>query len=435
MRRSLIFIVLIVLAMLVLPVSARQAPVAPGEPQTLAECLKAVRDYAGQQYKATQAAGRQPDLEAITREKLELAGRFARRFPLDQVQGKDLEVLARLLVEAGDAGGADRALAARLATPGLGAADQAEALMTGVEIAMTAPITEAALARAAGYAARLDALPGAPVRTRVAAHARLGGYYRGVDVDEQIAEHMSAVLALAGELAPADRQALGSSLVNAYTSLAEVYGDREQADQAITLLKRGLTDLSDIPAAKRSLPAVIARYGLVGTRGAPIEAPDWLNAEPGPATLDPAGRVTLLQFTAHWCGPCRKSYPTVLKLYERFAPRGLRVVFSTQYYGFFEKQRSLAPKDELAADRQYFVEHHGLPFKIAIEPQKQAPDRGEPGAGRRWTEDKYFVAGIPQIVVLDRRGIIRLIVIGWDQANEGRLAALIERLLAEPATN
>ena len=43
----------------------------------------------------------------------------------------------------------------------------------------------------------------------------------------------------------------------------------------------------------------------------------------------------------------------------------------------------------------------------------------------------YKVAGIPQIHILDRKGVVRLIMIGFDEANEPRLAAMIQRLLGE----
>jgi hypothetical protein len=43
----------------------------------------------------------------------------------------------------------------------------------------------------------------------------------------------------------------------------------------------------------------------------------------------------------------------------------------------------------------------------------------------------YKVSGIPQIHIIDRKGVVRLIMIGFDEANEPRLAAMIARLIAE----
>ena len=43
----------------------------------------------------------------------------------------------------------------------------------------------------------------------------------------------------------------------------------------------------------------------------------------------------------------------------------------------------------------------------------------------------YKVGGIPQIHLIDRQGRIRLVMVGYDDANEAKLSKLIERLLAE----
>jgi hypothetical protein len=43
----------------------------------------------------------------------------------------------------------------------------------------------------------------------------------------------------------------------------------------------------------------------------------------------------------------------------------------------------------------------------------------------------YKVSGIPQIHIIDKKGVLRLIMIGFDEANEARLAKLIDRLVKE----
>jgi hypothetical protein len=46
-------------------------------------------------------------------------------------------------------------------------------------------------------------------------------------------------------------------------------------------------------------------------------------------------------------------------------------------------------------------------------------------------DEAYKVGAIPQIQLIDRKGRIRLIMVGYDDANEARLAKIIEGLLAE----
>jgi hypothetical protein len=43
----------------------------------------------------------------------------------------------------------------------------------------------------------------------------------------------------------------------------------------------------------------------------------------------------------------------------------------------------------------------------------------------------YRVGGIPQIQLIDKHGKIRLIMVGYDDANEAQLAKVIESLLNE----
>ena len=60
---------------------------------------------------------------------------------------------------------------------------------------------------------------------------------------------------------------------------------------------------------------------------------------------------------------------------------------------------------------------------IAVANQRSAVDNPNDAA--------YKVGGIPQIHLLDRQGRIRLIMVGYDDANEPFLASLIEKLLRE----
>ena len=156
-----------------------------------------------------------------------------------------------------------------------------------------------------------------------------------------------------------------------------------------------------------------------------MEAPQWLQATPASGRLEMPGHVTLLEFTAHWCGPCRQSYPGIVRLANTFGPKGFRVVMATQLWGYFESQRNLSPADELKAIGEYFPKH-GIVFPIAVGSRVT----GQAGA-RDVNDANYKVGGIPQIQIIDKKGVIRLIMVGYDQANEARLSALIARLLAE----
>jgi thiol-disulfide isomerase/thioredoxin len=271
---------------------------------------------------------------------------------------------------------------------------------------------------------------------KINAHAGIGDYYRYADMDEKILEHENKILDLAKKFGPDERKTVGQRLVESYINLAPVYGNRGEADQALAMLRKGLAELAEVPNAKERINEAMQSYLLVGQPAAPIEAEYWINAEPGTRHVDLRGQVTLLQFTAHWCGPCRKSYPAMLGFHERYAKDGLRVMFVTNLYGFFEKQSNLKLEDELAANKNYYVAHHRLPFQIAVKQWKKDPaSDGNRESGLDANEARYFIGGYPTIVVIDKQGIIRLMMYGWDPANESKLARLIEKLLAESVAN
>jgi thiol-disulfide isomerase/thioredoxin len=41
---------------------------------------------------------------------------------------------------------------------------------------------------------------------------------------------------------------------------------------------------------------------------------------------DAAGKVTLVDFWASWCAPCKASFPAMAKLHEAYASRGLQIL-------------------------------------------------------------------------------------------------------------
>ena len=137
------------------------------------------------------------------------------------------------------------------------------------------------------------------------------------------------------------------------------------------------------------------------------------------------GAVTLLEFTAHWCGPCRESYPGINRLRQQFGAKGFRVVMVTRYWGYFSKdgkvERPLAPDEELKRDVEYFQGYH-LDVPVAVGDEARDVDRND---------TNYKVSGIPQIQLIDKHGKIRLIMIGYDEANEPKLAGIIAKLVAE----
>ena len=410
------------------PAPARQPPL---QGRTPAECLQGAADARTRMITQARQAGAAVDAAAIFAEARRLAGDCAARFPVATTAPRDLAALASLYLFAGDTAGARRATDRLLATPGLSPRERGEAYLAAIRSAIAAADPFAGpVAGAETLARQLDALPDSLLDLKLSAHEQLRAQYDYADVDDGLRAHAIAVLdllALAQRLGvPLPQRTAQSARVQAYLSLARTAADFLHPDSALAVLERAEAECG--PDARSAFADPRALYGLVGTRAAPIVAGHWVNAPDTLTTLPLGnGRVTLIQFTAHWCAPCRNSYPGFKRVAARFANTAFDPVFVTGIYGMFEGRRATV-EEELAADRTYYGEHWAIPFRVAI----LVPPAGAAAGAEIALDQAYHVAGVPQIVAVDKRGIIRQIVTGWDHGNEERLGRLIEQLEREP---
>ncbi len=418
-----------VLLSLLLTVGLTQAPAL--QPTTPDACVKAAREFTQtQQRAATRITGEL--VRKIEADKVAMAKACAAQFDVATIAEADLAGLIELYGEAAQPELAEAALERALASKTLPVTARANVLSQAVLSGLRQPKSAERNARLERFVDELDRLQGDLLDVKLRTHARLNGYYRGDDIDDGIIKHSTWLIERGRTFTPEQRTQYGSTIVIAYINMAEAVSGRGDNPRAMELLKTAKTGWSDIRNADRMLDPVLARYALVGTRGAPISAPRWLNAPAG-TTIAMPGAVTLLEFTAHWCGPCKESYPGVKRLLAKYGPAGFRVVLATQLYGYFGAERDLAPEVEFERDREYWA-HEGLNVPVAVGDDTPPGVRGPDGNytyQRDPNDAAYEVGGIPQIQILDKNGRIRLIMVGYDDANEAFLSALIEKLLNE----
>jgi hypothetical protein len=113
------------------------------------------------------------------------------------------------------------------------------------------------------------------------------------------------------------------------------------------------------------------------------------------------------------------------RLLAKYKGKPVESIMATSLYGYIGDKRNLSPEEEVAADREYFRVEHKLTSPVAINPLASQADYESSIDG------KYAVGGIPEIVIIDRKGVIRATVVGWDKGNEARFAAFVDKLLAE----
>src|ERR1700682_3499497 len=137
----------------------------------------------------------------------------------------------------------------------------------------------------------------------------------------------------------------------------------------------------DVGAATASVGALAV---LQGNRAVPAVLP----SQRAPCVVLPVlgggkaallqGKVTLVDFWATWCAPCRFSMPRVQKLWMEYKPRGLEL------YSIDTDDPAPDREDRIRA----FLTENGLKFPVAI-------DDGT-------AEEAFAVSRLPTMLLLDR---------------------------------
>lgn len=126
----------------------------------------------------------------------------------------------------------------------------------------------------------------------------------------------------------------------------------------------------------------------------------------------PLGKVTLVDFWATWCAPCRASMPRVQRLWREYAPRGLAL------YSVNTDEESASRTSQVAE----FLLQNQLEFPVVLE-----------GADRPASQ-AFRVAALPTLVVLDRAGKVVWSRIGALSAGEERdLRGALDAALRNPS--
>ncbi|MEO5510939.1 MAG: TlpA disulfide reductase family protein [Longimicrobiales bacterium] len=397
-----------------------------GAQESAAGCVKAANMWFSQTYTKTPAAERGKSYSLLQTEARRAARECAEKLPLARTPTSELPSLVEYYSYVGDTTAArltlDRALAATDMPP--------RARATTLNLAVSREIARAVgyfglLNGAESYVSLIDAMPDSLDDVKIVTHQRMLGQYEYLDVADGLTTHATALIALGR------KRSNKAVLVNAFSSLARASADKLHPEEALKILDDAEREIG--PAdVKGAFDDFRHRYALIGTQATPVTGKWWVNTPAIDEVTPGNGKVTLVEFTAHWCGPCKNSYPGIKKVAQHFAGQPFQGAMVTGIYGYLGAKRNLTPEQEVEADSEYFGTEHAVPFPVAINVNVPVSNPPKPREYPSPQVDRdYRVGGIPQIVIIDKRGVIRQIVTGWDQGNTERFTNYITQLLAE----
>ena len=180
----------------------------------------------------------------------------------------------------------------------------------------------------------------------------------------------------------------------------------------VELIATGISFLRPVmsgPAAHRGVGEHLAFLEIEPLTGDP----------PRLSSADLQGRVTLLNFWGPWCPPCRAELPHLAVLPQRFAGQGFQLV-AISYPN---------RDDDVASLREETAE-------VLKRLNVDLSTYHDPGSKTQTAIDRVIgFDGFPTNVLLDCKGVIRAVWVGYQPGVEREVANYIEMLLNEAIAN
>lgn len=199
---------------------------------------------------------------------------------------------------------------------------------------------------------------------------------------------------------------------------AELYTSEGKEAEALKAIDAALAGIRPESTAARSLKSSKTRMVIVGKTAPNIVAERAYGTYTNLASMK--GKVVIVDFFAHWCGPCIASFPDMKKMYADLHDKGLEVVAFTTYYGYYKGENTAKrdmPKDTEFAKMGDFMKEYSLPWTVVY--------------GERTNFDAYGITGIPTTALIGKDGVLKSLHVGYSAATFAEFRKEVEKALAE----
>ena len=115
------------------------------------------------------------------------------------------------------------------------------------------------------------------------------------------------------------------------------------------------------------------------------------------------GQVVYVDFWASWCGPCRRSFPWMNEMQQKYGGKGLAIV--------------AVNVDKKRADADKFLAQLPATFQVVFDEAGTSPAA-------------FGVKGMPSSYLIDARGNVVVVERGFLEGSRGELEERIKALLA-----
>ncbi len=406
------------IALLSSPLLAQDGATTTASPE---KCREVVAQYRSGVIEAARAARKPVDRDELIKGLISRARDCSAQFNMNTMSHAELSQLGALYVTADNIPAARQVFKRLITDTTLSTEHRAEATLLAMRAMQATYVPDSGVVWAANYVPIVDSFPGVLVQ-KYTARTLLIGWYMSYDIDDKLKLAVEEMRALAKQMTPEQQMQSASSISTIYGTLAALHGSNLHADSALMVLRSAVTDFPALSASLTPrLAPVIARYEMVGKPVPSLRADFWLND----STTLKAGEPKLVVFTANWCHSCRSSYPTVEKLSAEYKPKGLTTILAVSLDGQFDGVQ-MQPVAEVEANRKYFIGKHEFTYPIAIQ-----RDGDDPATSGARNVAAFNVGAFPQFVVVDKKGIVRAVLMGWDPYGnrERTLTAAIKQVM------